>query len=231
METIRALSPSSPSLLCRPSCSTRPSDQEMVQALRRRASRRGVSTPSCLTKRSSLRPDSSVCWWSWGMTPAEAGQCSSRSDLRPGRLLRRFWGAARSCFNLNGRVPDEGAVAEATMAWMLGKPIVFYKADYSQLDRGARQSASWSGQTRFERMVRSMDAVGPALERAIRQGRAFDPNRGGLLAPPHLGRDASLRACGLLRASSTRLGPERPAEPIARIVRGLFRPELVPTHG
>jgi nucleoside 2-deoxyribosyltransferase len=31
--------------------------------------------------------------------------------------------------NLNGRVPDEGAVAEATMAWMLGKPVVLFKQD------------------------------------------------------------------------------------------------------
>jgi hypothetical protein len=31
--------------------------------------------------------------------------------------------------NLNGRVPDEGAVAEATMAWMAGKAIVLYKSD------------------------------------------------------------------------------------------------------
>ncbi len=31
--------------------------------------------------------------------------------------------------NMNGRVPDEGAVAEGAMAWMAGKPIVLYKSD------------------------------------------------------------------------------------------------------
>ena len=31
--------------------------------------------------------------------------------------------------NLNGRVPDEGAVAEAAIAWSWGKAIVGYKAD------------------------------------------------------------------------------------------------------
>ena len=31
--------------------------------------------------------------------------------------------------NINGRVPDEGAVAEASMAWTLGKPVVLYKQD------------------------------------------------------------------------------------------------------
>ncbi len=31
--------------------------------------------------------------------------------------------------NLNGRVPDEGAMVEAGIAWALGKPIVTYKND------------------------------------------------------------------------------------------------------
>lgn len=31
--------------------------------------------------------------------------------------------------NLNGRVPDEGMVVEASLAFALGKPIVLYKAD------------------------------------------------------------------------------------------------------
>jgi nucleoside 2-deoxyribosyltransferase len=35
--------------------------------------------------------------------------------------------------NMNGRVPDEGAVAEAAMAWMAGKPVVLYKADSRSL--------------------------------------------------------------------------------------------------
>ena len=39
--------------------------------------------------------------------------------------------------NMNGRVPDEGAVAEAAMAWMVGKPIVLYKADSRSLIQGS----------------------------------------------------------------------------------------------
>jgi len=35
--------------------------------------------------------------------------------------------------NLNGRVPDEGAVVEAALAWSRGKPVVAYKADIRQL--------------------------------------------------------------------------------------------------
>ncbi|EOQ97560.1 nucleoside 2-deoxyribosyltransferase [Leptospira wolbachii serovar Codice str. CDC] len=32
--------------------------------------------------------------------------------------------------NLNGRVPDEGGIVEATLAFTAGKPVVFYKTDY-----------------------------------------------------------------------------------------------------
>jgi len=39
-------------------------------------------------------------------------------------------------WNLNGRVPDEGAVAEAAMAWTLGKPLVAYKDDVRTLITG-----------------------------------------------------------------------------------------------
>lgn len=39
--------------------------------------------------------------------------------------------------NLNGRVPDEGAVAEAALAWMAGKPVVLYKADARSLCLGS----------------------------------------------------------------------------------------------
>lgn len=39
-------------------------------------------------------------------------------------------------WNLNGRVPDEGAVSEAAIAWTLGKPIVAYKDDVRSLISG-----------------------------------------------------------------------------------------------
>lgn len=38
--------------------------------------------------------------------------------------------------NLNGRVPDEGAVAEAAMAWRAGKVMVGYKDDLRSLIMG-----------------------------------------------------------------------------------------------
>ncbi len=38
--------------------------------------------------------------------------------------------------NMNGRVPDEGAVVEAAIAYALGKPIVIYKNDTRSLSAG-----------------------------------------------------------------------------------------------
>jgi nucleoside 2-deoxyribosyltransferase len=38
--------------------------------------------------------------------------------------------------NLNGRVPDEGAVSEAAIAWCEGKALIGYKADYRSVFLG-----------------------------------------------------------------------------------------------
>lgn len=38
--------------------------------------------------------------------------------------------------NLNGRVPDEGAVVEASLAWLSGKKVLIYKTDDRSLING-----------------------------------------------------------------------------------------------
>jgi nucleoside 2-deoxyribosyltransferase len=43
-------------------------------------------------------------------------------------------------FNMNGRVPDEGAVAEAGIAFATGKPVVLYKNDYRSIFCGKDNS-------------------------------------------------------------------------------------------
>jgi nucleoside 2-deoxyribosyltransferase len=45
-------------------------------------------------------------------------------------------GCGSLVFNMNGRVPDEGAVAEATMAYMLDKPVVIFKEDARSMIAG-----------------------------------------------------------------------------------------------
>lgn len=42
--------------------------------------------------------------------------------------------------NMNGRVPDEGAVAEAGIAFSVGKPVVLYKNDRRGVFKGADNS-------------------------------------------------------------------------------------------
>ena len=43
-------------------------------------------------------------------------------------------------FNMNGRVPDEGAVAEAGIAFVVGKPVVLYKNDRRSVFKGSDNS-------------------------------------------------------------------------------------------
>lgn len=63
--------------------------------------------------------------------------------------------------NLNGRVPDEGAVAEAAMAWARGRVVIGYKNDLRSLVMG-RDNAMVVGLVGFH-MVSGMDAIVSAL--------------------------------------------------------------------
>lgn len=68
-------------------------------------------------------------------------------------------------WNLNGRVPDEGAVSEAAMAWILGKPLVAYKDDARTLIE-SRDNPLLVGMVEFETVPRIADIV-PALRTCI----------------------------------------------------------------
>ena len=68
-------------------------------------------------------------------------------------------------WNLNGRVPDEGAVSEAAMAWMLGKPLVAYKDDVRTKITG-RDNPLLAGLVDFELLTDKAHIV-MTLERAI----------------------------------------------------------------
>lgn len=98
-------------------------------------------------------------------------------------------GCGALLFNLNGRVPDEGGVAELTIAWMLGKPAVVYKEDARSMIAG-RDNPLVVGQVGFQTAATpegavalladqiataapDVDAAAPApppLARAISQG-------------------------------------------------------------
>ncbi|TGM61261.1 dual specificity protein phosphatase family protein [Leptospira vanthielii] len=80
--------------------------------------------------------------------------------------------------NLNGRVPDEGGIVEATLAFTAGKPVVFYKTDYRTKLFG-EDNLMITGLARSVPYVESLNDLGPALE------LSFDilRRRGGLGGP------------------------------------------------
>lgn len=68
-------------------------------------------------------------------------------------------------WNLNGRTPDEGAVSEAAMTWMLGKPLIAYQDDVRSLIQG-RVNPLLVGMVGFE-SVDQIDLIPNALSVAI----------------------------------------------------------------
>ncbi|QDU10475.1 nucleoside 2-deoxyribosyltransferase [Gimesia aquarii] len=70
-------------------------------------------------------------------------------------------------WNLNGRTPDEGAVSEAAMAWMLGKPLIAYQDDVRSLIQG-RVNPLLVGMIDFE-SIDQIEQIPNALSVAIMQ--------------------------------------------------------------
>ncbi len=80
--------------------------------------------------------------------------------------------------NMNGRVPDEGAVAEAAMAWMAGKAVVLYKSDSRSLIHGD-DNALVLGLGSFVKV-----STVPEIAYAFRQlVRAWRPGKSPLMSP------------------------------------------------
>jgi nucleoside 2-deoxyribosyltransferase len=67
--------------------------------------------------------------------------------------------------NLNGRVPDEGTVAEAAMAWLMGKAVVLYQSDSRSVFCGYGNPIV-TGLAQL-RVVRQLDDLPEALEAAL----------------------------------------------------------------
>ena len=85
--------------------------------------------------------------------------------------------------NLNGRVPDEGMIVEASLAFAVGKPVVLYKADARAPFGGADNAmltALGTLETRLERLPARVQAAlthagqpgapSPMLARAVADG-------------------------------------------------------------
>lgn len=121
-------------------------------------------------------------------------------------------------FNMDGRVPDEGGVAELSMAWMLGKPIVLYKGDARSAIAG-RDNPLIVGQTGF-RTVNDLDEIGSALRSRLAEG-TWDP-QWQMPCPPHLRH--TLTAGEQLWKRLHAMGRERPAAGVSEAVLELFGP-------
>jgi nucleoside 2-deoxyribosyltransferase len=78
--------------------------------------------------------------------------------------------------NLNGRVPDEGAVVEVALAWLAGKPLVMYKEDARTKFRNG-DNPLLEGLGCFECVSKKAD-IAPKLRQAIQE--ASDLRRAGL---------------------------------------------------
>ena len=131
-------------------------------------------------------------------------------------------GCGSLVFNMNGRVPDEGAVAESTMAWMLGKPIVLFKEDARSAIVG-RDNPLVVGPASFE-TTSSMDQLGKVLtEKIARHPLNADWQ---VPCPPHL--ESTLRAGSKLWRALSSLGDRRDITPVADVVLELFGPDAAP---
>ena len=114
--------------------------------------------------------------------------------------------------NLNGRVPDEGAVAETAMAWTVGKPIVLYKDDVRSKIVG-RDNPLVVGMADFQVVNEIKDLASALVHRIAQQREQFDE------APPvphHL--RAILDRGARLWTQLSSLGKHRPAPAVAEAV-------------
>jgi nucleoside 2-deoxyribosyltransferase len=121
-------------------------------------------------------------------------------------------GCGSLVMNMNGRVPDEGAVSEAAIAWTLGKPVVIYKADARSKVSG-RDNPLVVGLSNFE-TVDQIESLGEALA-ARNAALRPDPDYA-VVCPPHLVQTLAIgrRLWERLQA----LGEARPCDLVAEAV-------------
>jgi nucleoside 2-deoxyribosyltransferase len=128
-------------------------------------------------------------------------------------------GCGALVFNMNGRVPDEGAVAEATIAWMLDKPVIVYKEDARSMIAG-RDNPLVVGPADFQ-TIDDLARLPEAL--AERIALAEVTSDCAVACSKHLMQ--TVIAGERLWQSLEALGPARNVEPVAEAVLELFAPE------
>jgi len=146
-----------------------------------------------------------------GYDPAAAGRLLHEAIFALD-VYQVVLGCGSLVMNMNGRVPDEGAVAEAAIAWTLGKPIVIYKADARSKVSG-RDNPLVVGLSDFE-TIDEIDSLGRAL--AARHAELKPMPECTVPCPEHLRK--TLAVGGRLWERLHRLGDARPANLVAEAI-------------
>lgn len=90
-------------------------------------------------------------------------------------------------FNMNGRVPDEGGVAETAIAYAAGKPVIIYKNDARSLFNGIDNSMLTC--LAHAPIVDDVNDIPAAIERLAAKTPAFDYGKN---APPAMQKTVTL---------------------------------------
>jgi nucleoside 2-deoxyribosyltransferase len=116
-----------------------------------------------------LKPALEQC----GASPSEAASIVDQAifALDTYQLLRRCDVVVA---NLNGRVPDEGTVVEATLAWHSDKPLILYKTDVRSMLSGS-DNPMVTGLGEFD-TIGDLSALPTAIERVVAHHRSGKVN-------------------------------------------------------
>jgi nucleoside 2-deoxyribosyltransferase len=150
-----------------------------------------------------------------GHDRAFAGQCVHEAVFALD-TYQVLIGCGSLVFNMNGRTPDEGGVAEMSLAWMAGKPIVIYKEDARSAIAG-RDNPLLVGQTQFA-TVGDVEQIAPALSQQMAALELDDAWE--VPCPPHVARVLTAGETFWQRVQS--LGDERPADVLGEWMLELF---------
>lgn len=97
--------------------------------------------------------------------PLDIAQWIARQAIFALDVYQVLMGCDGTIVNLNGRVPDEGAVCEGAIAWTAGKAVVLFKDDARSLIAGL-DNPLVAGLAAF-RLVRRVEDLPKAMERAL----------------------------------------------------------------
>jgi nucleoside 2-deoxyribosyltransferase len=110
--------------------------------------------------------------------PLDVAQWLARQAIFALDVYQVLMNCAGTVVNLNGRVPDEGAVVEGAMAWTAGKAVVLFKEDArSKID--GLDNPLVAGLGAF-RLITHIEELPRALTRALAEHPAEPPQAGAL---------------------------------------------------